>query len=132
MMVWWWQDPDHRRLSTTGYLALRTLCRPISLDLAPNDFYGNEVLYTYDDGIELDSSEGNVRCFRIALRTPSTTISLQPILGGPAYVFRNIVVNVAGEQMKFHSSGTTTATSQETNGTLAYHNTSFLRRASST
>jgi hypothetical protein len=88
-----------------------------------NDFYGNEVLYTYDDGIELDTSEGNVRCFRNRFTNTFDTISLQPILGGPAYVFRNIVVNVAGEQMKFHSSGTTTATSQETNGTLAYHNT---------
>ncbi|HEY6391085.1 MAG TPA: chondroitinase-B domain-containing protein, partial [Bryobacteraceae bacterium] len=86
-----------------------------------NDFYGNEVLYTYDDGIELDSSEGNVRCFRNRFTNTFDTISLQPILGGPAYVLRNIVVNVAGEQMKFHSLGTTPP--QETNGTLAYHNT---------
>jgi Malectin domain/Chondroitinase B len=86
-----------------------------------NDFYGNEVLYTYDDGIELDSSEGNVRCFRNRFTNTFDTISLQPILGGPAYVLRNVVVNVAGEQMKFHSLGTTPQ--QETNGTLAYHNT---------
>jgi hypothetical protein len=86
-----------------------------------NDFYGNDVLYTYDDGIELDSSEGNVRCFRNRFTNTFDTISLQPILGGPAYVLRNVAVNVAGEQMKFHSLGTTPP--QETNGTLAYHNT---------
>jgi hypothetical protein len=85
------------------------------------DFYGNEVLYTYDDGIEMDTGEGNVRCFRNRFTNTFDTISLQPILGGPAYVFRNIVVNVAGEQMKFHALGTTPP--METNGTLAYHNT---------
>ncbi len=85
------------------------------------DAYGNEVLYTYDDGIELDTSEGNVRCFRNRFTNTFDTISLQPVLGGPAYVFRNIVVNVAGEQMKFHALGYTPP--QETNGTLAYHNT---------
>jgi len=85
------------------------------------DVYGNEVLYTYDDGIELDTSEGNVRLFRNRFTNTFDTISLQPILGGPAYVLRNIVVNVVGEQMKFHALGTTPL--QETNGTLAYHNT---------
>jgi Chondroitinase B len=85
------------------------------------DVYGNEVLYTYDDGIEMDTSEGNVRAFRNRFTNTFDTISLQPILGGPAYVLRNVVVNTAGEQMKFHALGTTPP--QETNGILAYHNT---------
>jgi hypothetical protein len=85
------------------------------------DAYGNEVLYTYDDGIEMDTSEGNVRCFRNRFTNTFDTISLQPVLGGPAYVLRNIVVNVVGEQMKFHALGLNPP--QETNGTLAYHNT---------
>ena len=85
------------------------------------DFYGNEVLWTYDDGVELDGSEGNVRAFRNRFTNTFDTISLQPIRGGPAYVFRNIVVNVAGEQMKFHALGTIPP--QEPNGILAYHNT---------
>src|ERR1039457_2735774 len=85
------------------------------------DFYGNEVLYTYDDGIEMDTSEGNVRCLRNRFSNTFDTISLQPILGGPAYVIRNVIVNVAGEQMKFHALGTTPP--QEPNGVLVYHNT---------
>jgi hypothetical protein len=85
------------------------------------DFYGNEVLWTYDDGVEMDGGEGNVRTFRNRFTNTFDTISLQPILGGPAYVFRNIVVNVAGEQMKFHALATTPP--QEPNGILAYHNT---------
>jgi hypothetical protein len=85
------------------------------------DFYGNEILSTYDDGIELDGSEGNVRCFRNRFTNTYQTISLQPILGGPAYVVRNIGVNAILEQMKFHALGTTPP--QQTNGILAYHNT---------
>lgn len=28
-----------------------------------NDFVGNDILFSYDNGIELDGSEGNARCF---------------------------------------------------------------------
>ncbi len=66
------------------------------------DFYGNEVLSAYDNGIELDISEGNVRAWRNRFTNTFATISFQPIYGGPAYALRNVVVNVADEQMKFH------------------------------
>src|SRR5262249_49365002 len=49
------------------------------------------------------------------------TISFQPIFGGPAYAFRNVVVNVANEQMKFHALGGTPP--EEPSGVLVYHNT---------
>ncbi len=86
-----------------------------------DDFYGNDILWTYDNGIELDASEGNTRCFRNRFTNAWDTLSVQPILGGPAYLFRNIVVNAADEQMKFHAVNTTPP--QEPNGVLAYHNT---------
>ncbi len=86
-----------------------------------DDFYGNDILWTYDNGIELDASEGNTRCFRNRFTNAWDTLSVQPILGGPAYLFRNIVVNSADEQMKFHAVNTTPP--QEPNGVLAYHNT---------
>jgi hypothetical protein len=85
------------------------------------DFYGNEVLWAYDNGIELDSSEGNTRAFRNRFTNGWDTLSVQPILGGPAYIFRNIVVNSVDEQMKFHALGTNPP--QEPNGVLSYNNT---------
>jgi hypothetical protein len=93
------------------------------------DFYGNDIVFTYDNGIELDASEGNVRCFRNRFMNNYTPISVQPIHGGPAYIFRNVVVNVAGEQLKFHALAVTPQ--QEPSGVLVYHNT-FLAPASTT
>jgi len=86
-----------------------------------NDFYGNDIVYTYDNGIELDGSEGNTRCFRNRFMNTFTTLSVQPIHGGPAYLLRNVIVNVAGEQLKFHALATTPP--QEPSGVLVYHNT---------
>jgi hypothetical protein len=84
------------------------------------DFYGNDILYSYDNGIELDGGEGNVRCFRNRFMNTWDALSVQPILGGPAYIFRNIVINVMDEQMKFHGGGMPL---QEPAGVLAFHNT---------
>lgn len=83
------------------------------------DFYGNEVLSAYDNGIELDEGEGNLRAWRNRFTNTYATISFQPVFGGPAYALRNIVVNVAHEQMKFHGLGSATGPS----GVLVYHNT---------
>jgi hypothetical protein len=85
------------------------------------DFYGNDILYTYDNGMELDGSEGNTRCFRNRFANTFATLSVQPVYGGPAYLFRNVVVNVVNEQMKFHALGTVPP--REPTGILAYHNT---------
>ena len=41
--------------------------------------------------------------------------------GGPVYAFRNVVVNVVDEQLKFHALGTVPP--QEPNGVLVLHNT---------
>jgi hypothetical protein len=85
-----------------------------------NDFYGNLVLYTYDNAIELDGSEGNTRCFRNLYMNTFSPISFQPIHGGPAYAFRNVVVNSVSEQLKFHAQLNPT---QEPSGVLVYNNT---------
>ncbi len=106
----------HNRISGFGD-AMKTSLNGARAD----DFYGNEILYSYDNGIELDASEGNTRCFRNRFTNTWDTISVQPILGGPAYIFRNIVVNAADEQMKFHAVNTNPP--QEPNGVLVYHNT---------
>lgn len=85
------------------------------------DFYGNEVLSAYDNGVELDGSEANARCLRNRFTNTYATLSVQPIYGGPAYLIRNVVVNVTHEQMKFHGLGTVPP--QEPNGIFAFHNT---------
>jgi MYXO-CTERM domain-containing protein len=82
------------------------------------DFYGNDILTAYDNGLELDGTSGNGRCFRNRFTNTYATLSYQPIFGGPAYTFRNIVVNVANEQMKFHANGV-----NEPSGMLVFHNT---------
>ncbi|HET9990810.1 MAG TPA: hypothetical protein VFQ65_19905, partial [Kofleriaceae bacterium] len=82
------------------------------------DFYGNDVLWTYDNAIELDGSARNTRALRNRFTNTFATLSFQPIFGGPAYAIRNVLVNVADEQFKLHSRGTT-----PTVGAVIYHNT---------
>ncbi len=85
------------------------------------DFYGNEVLSAYDNGVELDVSEGNTRAFRNRFTNNYAPLSFQPIYGGPVYAVRNVVVNVANEQLKFHALGGTPP--EEPSGMLVLHNT---------
>jgi hypothetical protein len=84
-----------------------------------NDFYGNDVLYSYDNGIELDTSYGNTRAFRNRWTNCYATTSFQPIYGGPTYLFRNVIVNVADEPFKLHALGGSSVPS----GGLILHNT---------
>jgi len=86
-----------------------------------DDFYGNEVLSAYDNAIELDYSEGNTRCFRNRFTNTFVPLSFQPTYGGPVYALRNVVVNVAEDQLKFYAIGTTPP--EEPNGVLVLHDT---------
>ncbi len=83
------------------------------------DFYGNEVLSAYDNGIELDFTEGNVRCLRNRFTNTFATLSYQPTFGGPSYTVRNVIENVAFEQLKMQGNGDGTGP----NGVLIWHNT---------
>ena len=83
------------------------------------DFYGNVTRSAYDNAIELDGSAGNTRAFRNMLVNSWSPLSFQPIMGGPAYAYRNVVVNLADEQQKLHSNGET----GETVGAVIVHNT---------
>jgi hypothetical protein len=78
------------------------------------DIYRNEIEVMTDDGIELDYSERNVRCFENRLTNVFQGISAQPVYGGPAYFFRNVLYNVVLEPFKLHSSPS---------GVLLFHNT---------
>lgn len=82
------------------------------------DFHHNDISEMTDDGIELDFAERNVRCFMNRLTNVFQGISLQPVFGGPVYVFRNVIYNVVGEPFKMHNSPS---------GAHLYHNTSVKR-----
>ncbi len=58
-----------------------------------NDFYGNEISESADDGIECDNGAQNIRCFDNRMTNCFQGISFQPIYGGPAYAFRNAIYN---------------------------------------
>ncbi len=86
------------------------------------DFHNNELSELTDDGIELDYSERNVRCFDNRLTNVFQGISTQPVFGGPIYVVRNALYNVDHEPFKLHNNPS---------GALIYHNTVVKRGAPS-
>ncbi len=79
------------------------------------DIHNNDLSELTDDGIEMDYSERNTRCFFNRLTNVFQGISMQPVYGGPVYVFRNVMYNVAVEPFKLHNSPS---------GCLIFHNTS--------
>src|SRR5688572_7641574 len=78
------------------------------------DIHHNEISEMTDDGIELDYSDRNTRCFSNRLTNVFQGISAQPVHGGPAYIFRNALYNVSLEPFKLHSGPS---------GVILYHNT---------
>ncbi|CAN5901934.1 hypothetical protein BH11MYX3_BH11MYX3_01780 [soil metagenome] len=82
------------------------------------DFYGNDVLWSYDNGIELDGTRRNARAWRNRLTNVFAALSFQPIFGGPSYAVRNVLYNVPDEPFKLHSNGGT-----PTVGAVIVHNT---------
>jgi hypothetical protein len=80
------------------------------------DFFGNDVLWGGDDGIELDFSERNVRAFRNRFGNVGMGISFQPIWGGPVYAFRNVIYNTANAPYKLN---------QDPSGFHIFHNTAI-------
>jgi hypothetical protein len=103
----------HNRISGFGdpMISMKVLARAI-------DFYGNDILDSFD-GTELDLGGGNVRVFHNRWTNVAAGVSLQPVYGGPAYVLRNVLLNVVDEQIKLKSLGGT----DEPSGALIYHNT---------
>jgi hypothetical protein len=79
------------------------------------DVHNNDLSELTDDGIEMDYSERNTRCFHNRLTNVFQGISEQPVYGGPVYIFRNVMYNVVAEPFKLHNSPS---------GCLIFHNTS--------
>ncbi|MEM7115331.1 MAG: hypothetical protein AAF614_23015 [Chloroflexota bacterium] len=79
-----------------------------------NDIFGNDVSRCIDDGIEIDYNESNSRVWRNRVFNARMGVSVQPIKGGPAYIFRNELFNIDYEPIKMHN---------ETTGFFVVHNT---------
>lgn len=79
------------------------------------DFYGNEVLWTGDDGIELDFAHRNVRAFENRVMNANMGTSLQPAWGGPVYIFKNVFLNIVASAYKLNN---------DPSGFYIFHNTS--------
>jgi hypothetical protein len=92
----------HNRIRGFGdpMISMKVLARAI-------DFYGNDILDTFD-GTELDYGGGNVRAVHNRWTNVAAGVSLQPVYGGPAYVLRNVLLNVVDEQIKLKSVGAPT------------------------
>jgi hypothetical protein len=71
-----------------------------------NDVFGNDVSYCVDDGIEIDYNQANVRAWRNRVMNSRMGVSVQPILGGPAYIFRNEFFNLESDPIKMHNQTT--------------------------
>jgi hypothetical protein len=87
-----------------------------------DDLYGNEVRWSYDNAAELDFGEGNLRLVGNRFENSYSPVSAQPVNGGPAYVARNVVVNMVDEPLKFHANGSG-ADALEPSGMLVWNNT---------
>lgn len=79
------------------------------------DFFGNDVQWTGDDGLELDFAHRNVRAFRNRITNTGMGASLQPAWGGPVYIFNNLFLNVAHSPYKLNN---------DPSGFYIFHNTS--------
>jgi hypothetical protein len=84
------------------------------------DFHNNEIDLMTDDGIEADYAQRNVRVFENRLNNVFQGISVQPVYGGPVYVFRNAMYNVCVEPFKMHNGPS---------GAIMIHNTSVKKGA---
>jgi uncharacterized repeat protein (TIGR01451 family) len=68
-----------------------------------NDVYGNDASYCVDDGIEIDYNQANARVWRNRVMNSRMGVSVQPIRGGPAYIFRNEFFNLESVPVKMHN-----------------------------
>lgn len=88
--------------------------QPFTGESYGNDVFGNDASYCVDDGIEIDYNRANVRVWRNRVMNARTGVSVQPIRGGPAYIFRNEFFNLENYPIKMNN---------QPAGFLVIHNT---------
>lgn len=66
------------------------------------DIYNNEIKNTIDDHIEVDGMVSNTRIYNNRCFNGRAGVSLAPVFGGPAYVFRNVIFNTDNSALKMN------------------------------
>ena len=84
-------------------------------------FYRNDIRMTGDDAFEGDYGHRNMTFYDNRVTNSMTLVSFDPIRGGPAFVFRNIAINVGRSPYKFNNTNT---------GHFVYNNTVVRTRGS--
>ena len=64
------------------------------------EIHHNEVLWSTDNGIELDHGLRNISAHHNRLSNTTDALSAQTVAGGPAYIFDNVLLNVGNSPMK--------------------------------
>jgi len=100
-----------------GYFGDCISVNPFTSDAYANDVTGNDISYCVDDGIEIDANVANVRAWRNRVMNARMGVSVQPIRGGPAYIFRNEFFNLESDPIKMHN---------QTTGFWVAHNTGAM------
>jgi hypothetical protein len=119
-----WEKVEDRGVNITGtghdvcYNRISHFKDAMDTDPSTNcsaiDFHHNDCSELIDDGCEMDGSERNTRCFLNRFTNVLTGISVQPVFGGPVYIFRNVIYNVFGQPFKLLN---------VPSGALFFHNT---------
>jgi hypothetical protein len=68
------------------------------------DIFGNFISKVVDDLIEIDGSVSNTRVYQNRLMNGRAGVSLAPVLGGPAYIYRNEIINTEYSAFKLNRS----------------------------
>ena len=111
-----WED-DGIRLPGQGNCAFNNTLSgfgdSLSSDVSPTSvgsisihFFRNSILWTCDDAFEVDDAKRNITYYDNKVRNSATFCSMDPIVGGPAFVFRNSSINTARWPYKFNSTNT--------------------------
>ena len=83
------------------------------------DIYNNDIFCCPDDCIEADFIVNNIRVFKNLASNSHMGISFQPVFGGPAYIYKNVVFNSKMFAFKF---------SRNPAGVLVFNNTCIAAR----
>ena len=69
-------------------------------------FYRNDIRWTGDDAFEGDYGVRNITFYDNRVHNAMTLVSFDPIYGGPAFVFRNIAINIGRSPYKLNNKNT--------------------------
>ncbi len=108
-----WND-DGIRLPGLGNVAFNNTLTGFGDSLAMSSgnknvgihFYRNDIRMTGDDAYEGDFGVRNVTLYDNRIQNAMTLASFDPIYGGPAYVFRNIAINLGRQPYKLNNRNT--------------------------